>query len=262
MADQILLYDVADGVATITLNRPERLNAFSPDLVAALSDALKKVEDDPAVRCGLITGAGRGFCAGADLAARNPQANPSADSGAVLEKLYNPMIVRMRSMPKPLVAAVNGVAAGAGMSVALACDIAIAAKSASFLQAFARIGLVPDAGSTWLLPRLAGDARARALAMLAPQISAEQALAWGLIWQVVDDDKLMGEAGALARKLASGPTRSYAAIKKSFAVSGANTLVEQLALERDLQRELGASEDFREGVAAFLAKRPAAFKGR
>ena len=261
MKFQTLLYDVSEQVARITLNRPERLNAISRELIEELGQAMSAAEGDAGVRCILLTGAGRGFCAGADLADPSRGDTATRDAGSALDKFYNPTIRRMRAMPKPIVAAVNGVAAGAGMSLALASDIAIAGRSASFLQAFARIGLLPDAGSTWLLPRLVGDQRARALAMLAPQISAEQAHAWGMIWQVVDDDKLADEAGTLAKRLASGPTLALARIKQALMAASGNTLSAQLDLERDLQRELGRSADFAEGVAAFLQKRPAKFEG-
>jgi len=259
---ETLLYGVSEHVATITLNRPERLNAISRQLIEELGQAMSAAESDTGVRCVLLTGAGRGFCAGADLGDPSRGETATRDAGAALDKFYNPTIRRMRAMPKPIVAAVNGVAAGAGMSLALASDITIAARSASFLQAFARIGLLPDAGSTWLLPRLVGDQRARALAMLAPQIPAEQAQAWGMIWQVVDDDKLMQEAGGLAKRLAAGPTLALARIKQALMASTGNTLSAQLDLERDLQRELGRSADFAEGVAAFLQKRPAKFEGK
>jgi 2-(1,2-epoxy-1,2-dihydrophenyl)acetyl-CoA isomerase len=184
------------------------------------------------------------------------------DLGHTIETFYNPLIKRLRSLELPIVGAINGVAAGAGMSLALACDITLAARSASFLQAFAKLGLVPDSGSTWFLPRLVGDARARGMAMLAEKITAEQAASWGLIWKVVDDDKLIDEATALTRHLATQPTKGLARIKQALNESLTTSLGVQLDLERDLQRELGHSNDYREGVAAFLEKRPAKFVGR
>ncbi|MBI3197800.1 MAG: 2-(1,2-epoxy-1,2-dihydrophenyl)acetyl-CoA isomerase [Rhodospirillales bacterium] len=251
-----------NGLATLTFNAPDRLNAVSRKMIAEIKTCWEELAADTSVRAVLITGAGRGFCAGADLADPDREASATADSGAALDKYFNPVIRLMRSIPKPIVAAVNGVAAGVGMSFALASDIAIAAKSASFLQAFARIGLLPDGGSTWFLPRLVGDQRARALAMLAPQISADKAKEWGLIWDVVDDSALMATATEVARKLADGPTLALARIKGALDRSSANDLSAQLDLERDFQRELGRSDDFREGVAAFLAKRKPDFKGK
>ncbi|NDH63907.1 MAG: 2-(1,2-epoxy-1,2-dihydrophenyl)acetyl-CoA isomerase [Alphaproteobacteria bacterium] len=251
-----------NGLATLTFNAPDRLNAVSRKMIAEIKTCWEELAADDTVRAVLITGAGRGFCAGADLADPDRAAGATADSGAALDKYFNPVIRLMRTIPKPIVAAVNGVAAGVGMSFALASDIAIAGKSASFLQAFARIGLLPDGGSTWFLPRLVGDQRARALAMLAPQIPAEKAKEWGLIWDVVDDAALMTTATEIARKLASGPTLALARIKGALAQAGGNDLSTQLDVERDYQRELGRSDDFREGVAAFLAKRKPDFKGR
>jgi 2-(1,2-epoxy-1,2-dihydrophenyl)acetyl-CoA isomerase len=251
-----------NGLATITLNAPEKLNAVSRKMIAELKAAWEQLAADDSVRAVLLTGAGRGFCAGADLADPDREASATADSGSALEKLFNPTIRLMRTIPKPVVSAVNGVAAGVGMSFALASDVAIAAKSASFLQAFARIGLLPDGGSTWFLPRVAGDARARALAMLAPQIKAEQAKEWGLIWDVVEDAELMPKATEIARRLAEGPTLALARIKAALNQAAGNDLSKQLDLERDYQSELGKSEDFREGVAAFLGKRKANFRGK
>ncbi len=252
----------AEGLATLTLNAPERLNAVSRKMIAEIKSAWDDVAADRSVRAVLLTGTGRGFCAGADLADPDRETGDNADSGAALDKFFNPVIRTMRAVPKPIVAAVNGVAAGVGMSFAMAADIAVAAKSASFLQAFARIGLLPDGGSTWFLPRLIGDQRARAMAMLAPQISADQAKQWGLIWDVVEDAALMPTAIELARRLADGPTQSLARIKQAMNRASGNTLSQQLDVERDFQRELGRSEDFKEGVEAFLAKRKAQFKGR
>ena len=258
-----ILFELADAVATITLNRPDKLNSFTAAMHAELRDALAKAADPATgVRALLITGAGRGFCAGQDLNQRQMSGDVAPDLGETLDKLFNPLIRAIRSLPLPVIGAVNGVAAGAGMSLALACDITLAARSATFLQAFARLGLVPDSGSTYFLPRLAGDARARALAMLAQKISAEQAADWGLIWKVVDDDKLMTEAGALARHFATQPTKGLAMIKHALDQSASNTLDQQLDLERDLQRTLGHTADYREGVTAFLAKRTPKFTGR
>jgi len=248
------------GLATLTLNAPDKLNAVSRKMIAEIKQAWEEIGADGSVRAVLLTGNGRGFCAGADLS--DPDRKNDADSGSALDRFFNPVIRTMRSLPKPIVAAVNGVAAGVGMSFALASDIAIAAKSASFLQAFARIGLLPDGGSTWFLPRLVGEQRARALAMLAPQISAEQAKQWGLIWDVVEDAQLMPTASELAQRLANGPTQSLARIKDAMNRAAQNDLSQQLDIERDFQRELGRTEDFREGVTAFLAKRKAEFKGK
>lgn len=250
------------GLATLTLNAPDKLNAVSRRMIAELKDGWEKIAADGSVRAVLLTGVGRGFCAGADLSDPDRNSGEAGDSGSALDKFFNPVIRLMRSLPKPIVAAVNGPAAGVGMSFALASDIAIAAKSATFLQAFARIGLLPDGGSTWFLPRLVGEQRARALAMLAPQITAQQAKEWGLIWDVVEDGELMKTATELARRLADGPTLSLARIKEAMNRASVNPLDGQLDLERDFQRELGGSEDFQEGVSAFLAKRKPDFKGR
>jgi 2-(1,2-epoxy-1,2-dihydrophenyl)acetyl-CoA isomerase len=251
--------DIAGPVATLTLNRPDKLNSFTAEMHGELQAALGQVgANDSGVRALLITGAGRGFCAGQDLSQRTGP----VDLGETIERYFNPLIRTLRRMEMPIVGAVNGVAAGAGMSLALACDVTLAARSATFLQAFAKIGLVPDSGSTFFLPRVAGDARARGLAMLAEKISAEQAAEWGLIWKVVDDDKLMEEASAMARHLATQPTRGLALIKQALNEAAGNDLDRQLDLERDLQRIAGRTEDYREGVAAFLEKRPPKFKGR
>ncbi|MBM3645478.1 MAG: 2-(1,2-epoxy-1,2-dihydrophenyl)acetyl-CoA isomerase [Alphaproteobacteria bacterium] len=262
MSYEKILLERDGTLAILTLNAPDRLNAVSRKMIGEIKAAWAEIAADESVRAVLLTGAGRGFCAGADLADPDRDASATADSGAALDKFFNPTIRAMRALPKPIVAAVNGVAAGVGMSFALAADIAIAGKSASFLQAFARIGLLPDGGSTWFLPRLAGDARARALAMLAPQIPAEQAKSFGLIWDVVDDAALMDTARDLARRLADGPTLSLARIKAAMNLASGNDLSAQLDVERDFQRELGQSADFREGVAAFLGKRKPAFKGK
>jgi 2-(1,2-epoxy-1,2-dihydrophenyl)acetyl-CoA isomerase len=259
----ILLESLDAGVLTLTLNRPERYNAFNSALIEALGRAVGRAAADDECRVVLLTGAGKGFCAGADLTDRNIKPGESRpDLGESLDKRYNPLIRAMRKLPKPIVCAVNGAAAGAGANVALACDIVLAAKSANFLQAFARIGLVPDAGGTWILPRLVGDARARALMMLADPITAEDAAAWGMIHRAVDDDQLMGAAREIAERLAAGPIRAYGLMKRAFGASFANTLDAQLDLERDLQREAGAMNEFVEGVRAFLEKRPANFRGK
>jgi 2-(1,2-epoxy-1,2-dihydrophenyl)acetyl-CoA isomerase len=253
-----ILVETRPGYRLITLNRPERLNALTVDMADALAAALKAAEHDANCRAVLLTGAGRGFCAGQDLTAITDLAPD--EIGDLLDH-YNPLISRLRSLELPVVCAVNGVAAGAGANLAMACDIVLAARSASFVQAFARIGLVPDCGGTWFLPRLVGLARARALAMLAEPLSAEQAAEWGMIWQAVDDDRLMSEAHALAARLAAGPALALALTKQAFEESAENSLDEQLDLERDLQAEAAESPDHAEGVRAFLEKRPAAFTG-
>lgn len=256
-------YEQSAGVATITLNRPDVLNALNDALLSALGAAVSRAADDPTIRAVLMTGAGRGFCAGADLAAGAAAAAQGRrrTSGETLRTFYHPTILRIREMPKPVITAVNGVAAGAGMSLALCGDVVLAAESASFLQAFSRIGLIPDAGSTWLLPRLAGDSRARALALLAERISADDAHRFGLVWKVYPDATLMDEATRLAAHLATMPTRAFALIKQALNASAANTLETQLELEAELQTQAATSADFAEGVAAFLAKRAPRFSG-
>lgn len=256
----VLLAAQHDGWVELTLNRPERLNAFTEDLHRALASALDAAADD-ACRAVLITGAGRGFCAGQDLGDRAKAEGP-LDLGATIEAFYNPLIRRIRALRKPVVCAVNGVAAGAGANIAFACDIVLAARSAKFIQAFAKIGLVPDSGGTFFLPRLIGDARARALMLLAEPVSAEQAESWGLIWKAVDDAALLDEARALAAHLASQPTQGLALTKQALNASAGQDLDAQLDLERDLQREAGRTPDYREGVSAFVEKRPARFSGR
>jgi 2-(1,2-epoxy-1,2-dihydrophenyl)acetyl-CoA isomerase len=257
----ILLDRLENGVLTLTLNRPERLNALDGALIEALSAGIKRAGRDPECRAVLITGAGRGFCAGADLANRAfAPGDTRPDLGQALEKGLNPIIRGIRNLPKPVVCAVNGPAAGAGANIALACDIVLAAKSAKFLQAFARIGLIPDAGGTFILPRLVGDARARALMMLAEPIGAEEAQAVGMIYRAVDDEDLMGEARTVAERLAAGPTHALGLMKRALAASPTNSFDAQLDLERDLQREAGAGDEYVEGVRAFLDKRPTDFR--
>src|SRR6185295_9050406 len=249
------------GVLRITLNRPEKLNAFNPGVHKGLADAMARAESESAIRCLLITGAGRGFCAGQDLGERDMKA-AAIDLGSGLDTWYNPLVRRMRALPKPIVCAVNGVAAGAGANFALACDIVLAARSASFIQAFVKIGLVPDCGGSYFLPRLAGMQRAMALAMTGDRLSAEDAERWGLIWKCFDDSILKSESEKLALQLANGPTRSLGLIKQAMYSSANNDLAAQLDLERDFQREIGKGEDYREGVAAFLEKRKPEFTGR
>ena len=254
---ELVLVEHGPGYRTLWLNRPDRLNAFDDALHDALLTALAEADADETCRALVLTGAGRGFCAGADLAS-----GLGDDLGDVLERTFNPLIRRLRSLRMPVVAAINGVAAGAGANLALACDLVLAGRGARFIQAFVKIGLIPDAGGTWLLPRLAGEARARGMAMLGEPVGAEQALAWGMIWQVVDDDQLLSEARALAARLATQPTAAIAAMKRAFAAAAANTLDQQLDTERDLQRAAGQGPDYAEGVQAFIEKRPAVFTGK
>ena len=258
-----VLVSVEAGVETITLNRPEKLNALNPEMHQLLRAALERAAVQPEIRVVLLTGAGRGFCTGQDLAERDVSAGAAPiDLSVSLGSHYNPLVRRLRALPKPIICAVNGIAAGAGANIALACDLVIAARSASFIQAFSKLGLVPDAGGSYFLPRLIGTARAMGLALLAEKLDAEQAVQWGLIWKVVDDQQLINEANALALKLANGPTKGYGLLKKAMYASPGNSLDAQLDLERDLQREAGYSEDYREGVTAFKEKREPRFKGK
>jgi 2-(1,2-epoxy-1,2-dihydrophenyl)acetyl-CoA isomerase len=262
-AYETILFSIDDRAARLTLNRPDRLNSFTVQMHEEVAAALDSVERDASVRTLLITGSGRGFCAGQDLSDRAVSPGGSdVDLGESLEKRYNPLIRRVTSLPMPVVCAVNGVAAGAGANLALAADVVIAARSAKFIQSFANIGLVPDSGGTWVLPRLAGQARALGMALIGEAVSAEQAEAWGLIWKCVDDDALQATAGALIAKFAAAPTKGLAETKRAIRTASSRSLDKQLDLERDLQRMLGRTEDYREGVDAFLNKRKAEFKGR
>jgi 2-(1,2-epoxy-1,2-dihydrophenyl)acetyl-CoA isomerase len=256
-------FDSAGGIARIVLNRPDRLNSFTMQMHEELRDALRRVAGDVTTRVLLLTGEGRGFCAGQDLADRAvvPGETP-VDLGASIDNNYRPLVLALRNLALPVVCAVNGVAAGAGANIALACDIVVATRSASFIQAFCKIGLVPDAGGTFFLPRLVGTARAMGLAMLGDKLTAEEAEQWGLIWKCVDDDAFASTVDALLAHFAQAPTAGLAAIKRALYASADNTLEQQLTLERDVQRTLGQSADYREGVAAFLAKRAPNFNGR
>ncbi len=257
-----ILYQFSAGVARITLNRPDKLNSLNEAMHVELRQAIGRVREDGA-RSLILTGVGRAFCTGQDLAERVTQPGaPPPDLGRSVETHYKPLVLALRTLPIPVVAAINGAAAGAGASLALACDIVLAARSAFFVQAFSRLGLAPDCGGSYFLPRLAGSARAMGLALTAEKLSAEQAAAWGVIWQCVDDDRLMPEAEALAERFAQGPPLAYAAIKRTLYASPHNTLEQQLDLERDTQGTLGRSEDYREGVAAFMEKRSAVFQGK
>lgn len=261
MSQDVVIHEKRDGYSVITLNRPDRLNSFNEAQHHALRAALDECEKD--VNCGaiLLTGAGRGFCAGQDLSDRDPaMMGERPDLGKTLETFYNPLVRKLRAMEKPVVCAVNGVAAGAGANIAFSCDIVLAAKSAKFIQAFSKIALVPDAGGTYWLTRHLGEARAKALALTAEPLSAEDAANWGLIWKAVDDDKLMDEAIKLVETFAKGPTNAYALTKKAIHEASTNSLDAQLDAERKYQREAGMSDDYKEGVAAFLQKRPADFR--
>ena len=262
MTYDTIQFKIENGIAVLTLNRPDRLNSFTQAMHLEVRDALEKLQADKSVRVLVLTGAGRGFCAGQDLGDRAvaPGA-PGVDLGESVEKFYAPLVLTLRSLPMPVICAVNGVAAGAGANLALACDIVLAAKSASFIEAFSKLGLIPDTGGTWALPRLIGPARAMGLAMLGERLPAEQAEAWGLIWRCVPDDALMIEAMAMAEHFATAPTKGLAYTKKAMLASSTNTLEQQLALEASMMRELGYSHDYREGVAAFIEKRQPHFKG-
>jgi 2-(1,2-epoxy-1,2-dihydrophenyl)acetyl-CoA isomerase len=260
---ETILFTSTDGVARLTLNRPDRLNSFTVQMHQEVTAALATVEADESIRVLVLTGAGKGFCAGQDLNDRKAlSAGSEVDLGNSVEKYYNPLIRRLSALRVPVICAVNGVAAGAGANIALCCDIVIAARSARFIESFAKLGLIPDSGGTWFLPRLAGQPRALGLALTGDPLSAELAAEWGLIWKCVADDQLASEVDALALRFAAGPTRGLAATKTAIRGAWSRTLDAQLDVERDLMRELGQSADYQEGVAAFLEKRSAVFTGR
>jgi len=259
MSYQTILFELEAGVARLTLNRPERLNSFTSAMHAEVRAALSEVTPANGARVLVLTGAGRGFCAGQDLSDEAVAAG--ADLGAAIERDYRPLILALRALPLPVIAAVNGVAAGAGANIALACDIVVAARSASFVQAFCKLGLVPDSGGTWTLPRLAGPARALGLALTGEKLSAEKAAEWGLIWRVVDDAELKPAVEQMAAQFAVAPTRGLARTKQALYESWGRSLEGQLDIERDYQRELGRSADYQEGVRAFMEKRAPKFTG-
>ena len=263
MTYEHILFARGGGIARLTLNRPDRLNSFNDAMHAEVRDVLARVKADASARVLLLTGAGRGFCAGQDLGDRAvAPGDAPVDLGASIERNYMPLVLGLRALPLPVVCAVNGVAAGAGANLALACDLVIAAKSASFIQAFCKLGLIPDSGGTYFLPRLVGHARALGLSLLGDKLTAEQAAQWGLIWQCVEDAELPAVTEKLLAHFAQAPTRGLAAIKEALQASASNTLPAQLEVERDLQRDLGNGDDYREGVSAFAAKRPPRFTGR
>ena len=257
---ETILFEKSDGIARITLNRPDRLNSFNVAMHHELRDVLRDQLDD--ARVVILTGAGRGFCAGQDLNERSVAPGEVVDLGVTVETCWNPLIRRLAGLSQPLIARINGVAAGAGANVALACDIVVAAKSAKFIQSFATIGLVPDSGGTWVLPRLVGQARALGLALTGEPLPAEQAAEWGMIWKAVDDDALDAEVDAVAARLAALPPLGLAETKKMIRSTWSRTLDQELNEERNEMRRLGFTEDYREGVAAFLEKREPKFVGR
>ena len=254
-----LQWSVTDHVARLTLARPDRLNSITVQMHGELRDALSRLEAEGA-RVLVLSGAGRAFCAGQDLA--DPAVTAESDLGDYIAQHYAPLVTTLRTLPVPTIAAVNGVAAGAGASLALACDLVVAAMSASFLQPFCQLGLVPDSGATWMLPRLVGHARAMGLTLLGDRLTASQAAEWGLIWKAVPDEEFAATIAALAARLAAAPTRGLVSTRRALEAAATHTLEEQLALEGDLQRALGRTHDYAEGVAAFLARRPPVFTGR
>jgi 2-(1,2-epoxy-1,2-dihydrophenyl)acetyl-CoA isomerase len=263
MSYDTILFSVDGGIGRLTLNRPDKLNSFNTQMHGEVRDALERLPSSGA-RVLVLTGAGRGFCAGQDLGDRAvaPGSAQNVDLGESIDKYYKPLVLALHTLAMPVIAAVNGVAAGAGANIALACDLVIAASSASFVQAFSKLGLLPDSGGTWILPRLVGNARALGLTVLGGKLPAEQAAAWGMIWQCVPDADFAGAVDALAHALAAAPTRGLAWTKAAIRGSWQHSLAEQLDIERDAQRELGRSADYAEGVAAFLEKRTPRFTGR
>ncbi len=262
MAFETILFSVEEGVARLTLNRPDKLNSFNTAMHKEVREALARVASEGG-RVLVLSGAGRGFCAGQDLGDRAvAPGGQGVDLGESIETYYKPLVLALRNLPMPVIAAVNGVAAGAGANIALACDLVIAARSASFVQSFSKLGLVPDSGGTWFLPRLVGNARALGLALLGEKLSAEQAAQWGLIWRCVEDGEFKQTVDSLAAQLAQAPTRGLARTKQSIYGSWERSLEPQLDQERDLQRELGRSQDYAEGVAAFIEKRTPKFTGK
>jgi 2-(1,2-epoxy-1,2-dihydrophenyl)acetyl-CoA isomerase len=257
-----ILFDAADGVATITLNRPGVLNSFNRPMARQLREAVERARDDDAIRAVVLTGAGRGFCAGQDLSEAAPKGATMPDLGDIVRDSYNPVIRAIRKLEKPVLCAVNGVAAGAGANLAFACDILFASTSATFIQSFAKIGVIPDSGGTFMLPRLVGLHRATIMTMLAEKMSADQARDWGLVYMVTDSDALMPTTMATAKQLATQPTRGLGLIKRGFNESLGVDLDAQLDFEEGLQREAGRTADYAEGVHAFLEKRKPVFRGK
>ena len=259
MTYETILFESSEGIARITLNRPDRLNSFTKEMHSELRDALARLGD---ARVIVLTGAGRGFCAGQDLNDRAVAPGEAVDLGETVEESWNPLIRTLAELPQPVIARVNGVAAGAGANIALACDLVFAAKSAKFIQSFSALGLIPDSGGSWHLPRLVGQARALGLALTGEPLPADKAAEWGLIWKSVDDDQLDAEVDAVATRLAALPPLGLAAIKQIIRTSWSRNLDEELDQQRDEMRRLGFTHDYREGVAAFLEKRPAKFTGQ